>query len=197
MTRSSIILGSSRRMAAIALAAAVAFVPSFIAVARTDAHTTAATSTPRCSTTKGLTGVPAIAFGRAGGNIRPMTVKIFSDGTISYQGALPRVANYGIDSAAVLGLQRLAAAEGFATMPAVTNTPGTLPDIAAQFISVRASCTAATKTVRVHGLAPAGFAELYATLQAATALSTGPSQPLTAATATPPISGGAVQPRLG
>ena len=117
--------------------------------------------------------VPSISFGRSGGNIRPIQVKIYGDGTITYKGITPAVAQYAITPLAVLGLQRLADAEGFSTMPTLITGAHVLPDLATLFITIRAGCTTATKTVKAHGGQLGGFTELYDTLSAAAALGLG------------------------
>ncbi len=117
--------------------------------------------------------VPAIRFGRAGGNIRPMQVRIYGDGTITYKGLTPPVPQYAISPEAVLGLQRLASAVGFATMPKMIMGTHYLPDSATLSITMRAGCTTATKTVQARGSQLGGFIELYDTLSAAAALGKG------------------------
>jgi hypothetical protein len=113
---------------------------------------------------------PVISFGHTGGNIRPTKVAIYSDGTITYQGGRPLSTSYHIQPAAVQGLERLAQAEGFATMPALIKSPHWLPDFGFNFISIRAGCSATVQTVRAQGQVTGGFSELYATLAAATGL---------------------------
>ncbi len=115
--------------------------------------------------------IPAISFGRKFGNILPFSVAVYADGTIAYKGVTPAVTHYAISLEAVLGLERLATAEGFATWPdTITATRG-LPDVATLFVTLRAGCSTSTRTVNLQGGAslPA-FNELFATLQAATAL---------------------------
>jgi hypothetical protein len=114
--------------------------------------------------------VPSISFGRSGGNIRPMQVKIYGDGTITYKGITPTITEYAIAPEAVLGLQRLADAEGFSTMPALIKGTHVLPDLATLSITIRAGCSTTTKTVKAHGGQLGGFTELYDTLSAASGL---------------------------
>jgi hypothetical protein len=113
---------------------------------------------------------PVISFGHSGGNIRPSKIAIYSNGTIIYQGANPLSTSYHILPEAVLGLQRLAQAEGFASMPSLIKAPHWLPDFGFTFISIRAGCSSATQTVKAQGMGSGNFTELYATLAAATAL---------------------------
>jgi hypothetical protein len=147
------------------------------------AQSAGASAAPCIPAGHGAGTIPAITFGRIGGNIRPMQVAIYGDGTISYQGAAtPLTTTYTILPTAVQGLQRLAQAEGFWSMPAVITSTPRNPDAAALYITVRAGCATTTHRVEVHGMAPAGFTELYDTLQAATAI---PAQPVMAPTAGP------------
>ncbi|HVA89192.1 MAG TPA: hypothetical protein VNL71_05070 [Chloroflexota bacterium] len=129
----------------------------------------------------GPTALPSISFGRSGGNIRPMQVHIYGDGTITYQGAVPALTHYAITPEAVLGLQRLANAEGFLALPSVITGTHVLPDFATLSITVRAGCASTIKTVHARGGQLGGFTELYDTLSAATALGNGsafaPSSP--------------------
>jgi hypothetical protein len=149
-----------------ALIVTLALSPAAAPVAR--AARSAAPCMPAGYGTAGAT--PVIAFGHTGGNIRPTRVAIYSDGTITYQGGRPLSTSYHIQPAAVLGLERLAQAEGFSTMPQLIKSPHWLPDFGFEFITVRAGCSTTTTTVRSQGLGSGGFSELYATLAAATAL---------------------------
>ncbi len=128
---------------------------------------------------------PSLSFGRNGGNIRPLRVDIYGDGTITYQGATPIATSYTISPEAVLGLQRLADAEGFWKLPAVITGTHVLPDIATLSISVRAGCAATVKTVQAHGGQLAGFTELYDTLSAAAGLGNGTTPVATQPSPTP------------
>ena len=65
----------------------------------------------------------------------------------------PAVTHYAISPEAVLGLERLATAEGFAAWPnTITATRG-LPDVATLFVTLRAGCSSSTTS-------PANSAEL-------------------------------------
>jgi hypothetical protein len=109
------------RALALALAVAAAVVPSGGATQRTG-----------------------FAFGRTGGNIRPFTVVISTEGRVRVQG--PVEAGRTQLTRTQLGtLNRLAATGNFGTLPQLTSCAGTLPDIATTFIRV------GPRTVRVHG----------------------------------------------
>lgn len=158
-----------RRAATLALLALVT-VPNAIQSA-SQARAAVVAQPLACSAAgNGIVPTPAISFGRQGGNIRPMKVSIADSGTITYDGANPVTTTYTISAAAVQGLQRLAGAEGFWSMPSLASAPGVLPDIATRFISLRMGCSTATYTVRVHGGGVPAFDELYDTLTAATGI---------------------------
>jgi len=106
---------------------------------------------------------PSFAFGRTGGNIVPSKVVISSTGRVTSDSSVP-VNKTPVSLAARNGLVKLAKAEGFFTMTAFTACSGTLPDIAAQFVTV--TVAGKTRTVTVHGGCVASFNELYAVLGA-------------------------------
>ena len=104
------------------------------------------------------------AFGRLGGNIRPYTVSIAADGRVQVSG--PATAGrMKLTAAQLASLNRAAADARFASLPAMANCPGTLPDIATTFIRV------GPKTVRVHGNCVARYATLFTALSRAVKLS--------------------------
>ena len=104
------------------------------------------------------------SFGRVGGNIRPYTVSIGTDGRVHVSGPVT-AGRMKLTGAQVAALDRAVSAARFATLPNVTNCPGTLPDVAATFIRVGA------RTVRVHGACVARYAKLFTALTRAVALS--------------------------
>ena len=166
-----------RGAAALALIALVTVPNAIQAAPWARAATPIAQSSACPAAGNGIVPTPAIRFGRGGGNIRPMAVTIADSGAISYDGANPVTTTYTISPAAVQGLERLAGAEGFWSMPQMTSAPGVLPDIATQFITMRLGCSATTYTVRVHGDSLPAFTELYDTLTAAAGISAGPLAP--------------------
>jgi hypothetical protein len=161
------------RVSASALLVALLAAPTLASSAAARPSAPAAANLPCIPAGHGPGDKPSISFGRSGGNIRPMRVKIYGDGTITYTGITPSVAHYTIAPEAVLGLQRLADAEGFSTMPALIKGAHFLPDSATLSITIRAGCSTTTKTVKAHGAHLGGFTELYDTLSAATALGLG------------------------
>ena len=105
----------------------------------------------------------AISFGRVGGNIRPYTVSIGSDGRVHVSGPVT-AGRTKLTAAQLATLDRATSAARFASLPALTNCPGVLPDIAATFIRVGA------RTVRVHGACVARYAKLFTALAGAVKL---------------------------
>ena len=99
----------------------------------------------------------SFAFGRLGGNIRPYTVSIASDGRVRVSGAAT-VGRTKLTAEQLATLDRAAADARFPGMPPMTNCPGTLPDIATTFVRWGA------KTVRVHGNCVPRFAKLFTAL---------------------------------
>jgi hypothetical protein len=106
----------------------------------------------------------SFAFGRLGGNIRPYTVSIASDGRVRVSGAAT-AGRVKLTVAQLATLDRAAADARFPGMPPLTNCPGTLPDIATTFVRWGA------KTVRVHGNCVARYTKLFSALSRAVKLS--------------------------
>ena len=106
----------------------------------------------------------AFVFGREGGNIRPYTVTILTDGMVMASGPVRTAARrLGDPQDAIAGLMKLARAEQFWAMPAQMVGHG-LPDLSGRFISIHAS--GSTKTVHVRFVQVAAFNQLYAVLRA-------------------------------
>jgi hypothetical protein len=104
------------------------------------------------------------SIGRLGGNIRPYTVSIAADGRVRVSGAAT-AGRPKLTAAQMGSLDQAAASAKFASLPAMTKCPGTLPDVATTFIRVGA------KTVRVHGNCVARYAKLFTALSHAVKLS--------------------------
>ncbi len=119
--------------------------------------------------------VPAVSFGRKGGNIRPYEVDIAPDGTIAYSGTKPLANGYAITWQAVQGIVQLAGAMGFWTWPGKLTASHPNPDVGTFYVTVRQGCSNSVKTVSGPGMPLLTFAELYDTLVAATGLGTGTS----------------------
>ena len=104
------------------------------------------------------------AFGRLGGNIRPYTVSIASNGSVRVSGSVT-AGRMNLTAAQLATLDRAVTDARFGAFPSMTNCPGTLPDIATTFIRLGA------KTVRVHGNCVARYAKLFTALSHAVKLS--------------------------
>jgi hypothetical protein len=111
---------------------------------------------------------PSFTFGRTGGNIIPLTVKIARDGHVTATGGSQTPAYSTLSAPVRNALAQLAQAEGFWTMPASVACPGVNPDIAAQFVTVSAG--GKTRTVTVHGGCKPAFSQLWSVLYAAVGL---------------------------
>lgn len=103
---------------------------------------------------------PLFAFGREGGNIRPLTITITTTGLV--KGAM-NGARMQLSPAALNGLMTLARAEGFFSLPATIVGHG-LPDIAGRYITITTASGA--KSVHVRFAHNAAFDQLYAVLSA-------------------------------
>ena len=111
---------------------------------------------------------PSFAFGRTGGNILPLTVKIARDGTVTVTGGSQTPAYPKLSLPVRNALAQLAQAEGFFTMSTSVACAGTNPDVAAQYVTVSAAGKA--RTVTVHGGCKPAFTQLWSVLYAAVGL---------------------------
>ena len=107
------------------------------------------------------------AFGRTGGSIRPFTVSISASGAVRAAGAV-QVQKRQVTARALAKIAAVVKAERFASLPAATRCPGTLPDIASQFVTVRTG--APKRTVLVHGGCSPRFAAVFEALSRAVGL---------------------------
>ena len=116
-------------------------------------------------------GAPRIAtsysIGRTGGNIMPFTVSIAADGSVRVAGPV-RALEQKLTARQLATVAAVVQAQRFASLPAATRCAGTLPDIAADVITVKTG--AGTKTVLVHGDCSRRFAAVYAALARAVGL---------------------------
>jgi hypothetical protein len=100
-----------------------------------------------------------IQFGIAGGNIAPYVITIFPNGTVQASG---RRVSHGLVSASTVA--------SFSRFPAGIESrrcPGTLPDIASEYILV------GRRNVTVHGSCEPAFTRLYDRLARAVGLRRG------------------------
>lgn len=100
------------------------------------------------------------AFGRTGGSIMPFTIAIAANGRVTASGPAP-AHTAQVSKLRLANLDRAVRVAHFATMPAATNCPGTLPDIAWQLIRVGG------RTVRVHGACVTRFTRLWTAMNRA------------------------------
>jgi len=104
------------------------------------------------------------AFGREGGNIRPLTVTIDDTGMVTTSYPVGKANGpVRLSRDARQGLLTLARAEGFFGLPNKMVGHG-LPDIGGRFITIHTAGRA--KTVHVRFVRDAAFDQLYAVLSA-------------------------------
>ena len=108
------------------------------------------------------TGGPSFAFGRGGGNIMPLDVRIAASGRVTVDGK-PK---HTLTQARLQALLRLALSERFFALPRKIICPGQLPDFATLYVTVR-NGSGAARTVTQHGNCNKRFIRVYAALQAA------------------------------
>lgn len=118
----------------------------------------------RTHTVSGSTGRAVFSFGIQGGNIRPWSVTLSDDGSITATGSIKHVQKLADPTDTLNGLLKLADAENFFALPKNVRCPGVLPDVAAQWITIKANGD--TKQVMVHGACNAAFSQVYAVLMA-------------------------------
>lgn len=112
---------------------------------------------------------PVIELDRHGGNIRPFSVTVAADGTITVTGGVQGHGTVTIQKAAVQGLLTLAAAERFSALPEHLAGKLVNPDIATFAITVRTPST--SKTVTERGIHNSRFDQLLAVVLAAAQVS--------------------------
>ena len=112
-----------------------------------------------------VTTPSAIAFGRGGGTLIPYSVTIAGTGRVAAHGAT--VASTHVAPATLLKLDRTARSL-VKTLPALTQCPGTLPDIASSWVTARTAT--GLRRVAVHGSCSVAFNRFYAALEAAVGL---------------------------
>lgn len=126
-----------------------------------------------CATTKTKSKAHKLAsaagqvfvFGVYGGNIRPWKVTINSDGSVASENMDVRDKNLAVPADTLTALLKLADAEGYWSMPGLTQCTGTLPDIGTRYLQV--SSNTGTKKVAFHGGCNSSFNQLYAAMMAA------------------------------
>jgi len=112
---------------------------------------------------------PAFVLGREGGNIRPYSVTIYDDGSVTTSGAVSAPSTrIHLSPDALAGLRKLAQSEGFYAMPTHIVGRG-LPDIAGTFI--RVTNRAGSREVHLLHARNTGYEQLYAVLLAVAGVS--------------------------
>jgi hypothetical protein len=106
----------------------------------------------------------SFAFGRTGGNIAPFTIKIASDGSVTATGPAKPLRKR-LTYRALTRLATLTKKQRFFSLRQQIRCPGTLPDFAFSFITVRT--VRASRIVLVRGDCSPAFNRLYAALSTA------------------------------
>ena len=107
------------------------------------------------------------AFGRTGGNIRPFTITIAGDGSVTATGPVQTLKSQ-LDPRQLAKLARVVNAQRFSALPQKTLCPDALPDVASQFVIVHRGSL--TRRVLVHGRCSARFTKIYTALTNAVGL---------------------------
>jgi hypothetical protein len=106
------------------------------------------------------------AFCRTGGSIQPYTVTITARGMLTTTGPVgPAQPGAKVPAARLRRLERLVQTTKFFALPTLTLCPGSLPDFASSFVTVRAGSR--HRRVVVRGSCSPRFATLYKALAAA------------------------------
>jgi hypothetical protein len=105
-------------------------------------------------------------FGRTGGNIRPYAVTIAPGGVVTATGPV-RIAHPGrrVAAATLRRLERIVQTTKFFSQRTLTLCPGSLPDFASSFVTVKAGTR--HRRVVVRGACSPRFESLYQALVAA------------------------------
>lgn len=106
----------------------------------------------------------SFAFGRTGGNIAPFTVSIAEDGSVTAKGPV-HSSRSRLTQRKLAQLARVVMSEHFFSLRRQIVCPGTLPDFAFSFVTVRS--VGGARTVLVRGACSAAFNAVYAALAAA------------------------------
>ncbi len=107
---------------------------------------------------------PVIELIRQGGNIRPFSVALAADGTVTVAGGLPSHGAIVLQKAAVQGLLKLATAERFFALPRHITGKLVNPDIAT--LSITVVTPGESRTVTERGARNARFDQLFAVVMA-------------------------------
>jgi hypothetical protein len=108
--------------------------------------------------------IPLFTFGRERGTILPYQVVIASNGDVSVTGTVRRTAQVTVSEPTRAALLKLASAERFFAMPALTRCKTPVGGLATNYIQIRRGTT--TTSVGDYGGCNRGFVELFAVLKA-------------------------------
>lgn len=112
----------------------------------------------------GSSSAKVFTFGVKGGSLRPWSVVLALDGSVTATGVTATTQTLTSPQDTLKGLLALADAEGFFTMSKQIGCPGGgNPDVSARTIAI--STSTGTKRVSVFGTCKAPFNQLYAVLQ--------------------------------
>ncbi len=106
----------------------------------------------------------SFAFGRTGGNIEPFTITIAGNGSVTANGPV-RPLRRQLGPRDLASLVNVVDAQRFFSLPRSVRCPGTLPDFASNFVTVRTR--RASRTVLVHGDCSPRFEKVYRALSSA------------------------------
>lgn len=132
----------------------------------THASRSRAVSSPRVAhhLPKGSSSTTVFSYGVKGGSLRPWSVVLTLDGTITANGVDATAHALNTPQDTLNGLLALADAEGFFSMSKQIGCPSSGgPDTSARTIAI--STSVGTKRVSVFGSCKAAFNQLYAVLQ--------------------------------
>ena len=106
------------------------------------------------------------SFGRESGNILPFTITITQSGAVHVTGPV-KVGRTQLTATQLAAVASAVAKARFATLPATTVCPGTLPDVASTWVR------AGSHRVQVHGACSSRFTRVWNALATAVRLSYG------------------------
>lgn len=106
------------------------------------------------------------AFGRESGNIVPFTITISQSGAVHVIGPV-KAGRKQLTASQLAAVASAVTTARFATLPATTTCPGTLPDIASTWVK------AGSHRVQVHGACSSRFTRVWNALASAVRLSYG------------------------
>jgi hypothetical protein len=117
------------------------------------------------ASTAGAGQAASYAFGRLGGNIAPFTVHVATNGAVTSSGPVaPKKSRVSVAARATIAT--VVSRQRFFSLPARIQCAGTLPDVAANAVTVTSGTR--TRTVTMHGSCSPRLRAVYNALAAAT-----------------------------